>query len=121
MNSLKNQYQYMYQKLAPSLCCAGVKVGAESVPTSFSPSPSSKHPLDPHSLPHAQITGSIAIRGQPPRPEAVTKLRVACMDVLATALGWQTFRCVLGGGKGGGGARASGAPGPGRMACVAAP
>ena len=43
-------------------------------------------------MPDEQITQSVSVRAQPPKPDVVGKLRIACMEVLVAALNWQAFR-----------------------------
>eukprot|EP00887_Chlorella_sp_A99_P004017 scaffold11.g4017.t1 len=40
----------------------------------------------------AGISGAVTVRGGPPKPEVLTRLRVACMEALTAALGWEPFR-----------------------------
>lgn len=36
----------------------------------------------------------VLIRGQPPKPEVLGKLRVACMELLHATISWKAFRRV---------------------------
>ena len=39
----------------------------------------------------SQIAQSTVVRGQAPKPEVITKLHIACMEVLVAALNWPAF------------------------------
>lgn len=44
----------------------------------------------------AAISATATFRGAAVRTEAIVRLRIACLQVLTAAIGWQAFRCEQG-------------------------
>ena len=42
----------------------------------------------------SKIASSALVRGQPPKPEVIAKLQIACMEVLVASLSWPAFRAA---------------------------